>query len=157
RRRAGTAQARRARAAVLRNHRRRLLRASGRHQRLLAARGPARAGDRRPRRRDGIPRRRARSGDPPLPLVRLPLRVRTARGNAHVAQAGGSACRSARAAEHAMTARVIDFPMGDADARRAISEDLDTTLIVEAAAGTGKTTELIKRILQVLKTGRAAM
>src|SRR5262245_65981640 len=45
----------------------------------------------------------------------------------------------------------------DADARRAIAEDLDDTLIVEAAAGTGKTTELVKRILRVLESGRAAM
>jgi ATP-dependent helicase/nuclease subunit A len=58
-----------------------------------------------------------------------------------------------------MSARVLPFPEGspapDADARRAISEDLDTTLIVEAAAGTGKTTELVNRILRVLETGRA--
>src|SRR5204862_5468768 len=45
--------------------------------------------------------------------------------------------------------------MSDAEARRAIQTDLDTTLIVEAAAGTGKTTELVKRILAVLSTGRA--
>jgi len=45
----------------------------------------------------------------------------------------------------------------DAEARRAISEALDDTLIVEAAAGTGKTTELINRILRVLATGRAKM
>ena len=46
---------------------------------------------------------------------------------------------------------------GDADARLAIANDLDDTLIVEAAAGTGKTTELVNRILQVLATGRATM
>src|SRR5207237_6531667 len=45
----------------------------------------------------------------------------------------------------------------DADARDAISHDLDATLVVEAAAGTGKTTELVKRILRVLATGRARM
>src|SRR2546429_8435529 len=45
----------------------------------------------------------------------------------------------------------------DADARQAIKDDLDTTLVVEAAAGTGKTTELVNRILRVLETGRAAM
>src|SRR5438093_5322573 len=45
----------------------------------------------------------------------------------------------------------------DADARRAIAEALDDTLLVEAAAGTGKTTELVKRILRVLATGRATM
>src|SRR5256885_12218496 len=45
----------------------------------------------------------------------------------------------------------------DADARQAIKDDLDDTLIVEAAAGTGKTTELVNRILRVLSTGRATM
>src|SRR5689334_7779764 len=53
---------------------------------------------------------------------------------------------------------VLKFPAkGDQDARRAIVEDLDETLVVEAAAGTGKTTELINRILRVLATGRATM
>jgi ATP-dependent exoDNAse (exonuclease V) beta subunit len=59
-----------------------------------------------------------------------------------------------------MSARIIEFPSGaasDDEARRAIREDLDTTLIVEAAAGTGKTTELVNRILRVLATGRAKM
>src|SRR2546428_3380146 len=45
----------------------------------------------------------------------------------------------------------------DTEARRAIKEDLDVTLVVEAAAGTGKTTELINRSLPVLATGRAKM
>src|SRR6185295_7924446 len=50
-----------------------------------------------------------------------------------------------------------ETPPADADARRAIADDLDDTLIVEAAAGTGKTTELVRRILRVLATGRATM
>jgi ATP-dependent helicase/nuclease subunit A len=45
----------------------------------------------------------------------------------------------------------------DVDARHAISHALDETLVVEAAAGTGKTTELVKRVLRVLATGRATM
>jgi ATP-dependent exoDNAse (exonuclease V) beta subunit len=49
--------------------------------------------------------------------------------------------------------RVVD----DRDARAAIRDHLDTTLVVEAAAGTGKTTELVRRILRVLATGRAEM
>ena len=53
--------------------------------------------------------------------------------------------------------RVLDLPRGDAAARNAIANDLDDTLIVEAAAGTGKTTELVNRILRVLATGRATM
>jgi ATP-dependent exoDNAse (exonuclease V) beta subunit len=39
----------------------------------------------------------------------------------------------------------------DAEARRSIAERLDATLIVEAAAGTGKTTELVGRIVAVLR------
>jgi len=45
----------------------------------------------------------------------------------------------------------------DDEARKAIAEALDETLVVEAAAGTGKTTELVRRILRVLATGRAEM
>src|SRR6266446_3658446 len=45
----------------------------------------------------------------------------------------------------------------DADARRTIAEALDDTLVVEAAAGTGKTTELINRVLRILATRRASM
>ncbi len=53
---------------------------------------------------------------------------------------------------------VLRFPAGsDADARAVIRDALDDTLVVEAAAGTGKTTELVKRILRVLETGRARM
>ena len=39
--------------------------------------------------------------------------------------------------------------------RLLIREGLDETVIVEAAAGTGKTTELVSRILNVLARGRA--
>ena len=45
--------------------------------------------------------------------------------------------------------------LADAAARHAIANALDETLVVEAAAGTGKTTELVKRILRILSTGRA--
>jgi ATP-dependent exoDNAse (exonuclease V) beta subunit len=45
----------------------------------------------------------------------------------------------------------------DAGARRLILDALDSTLVVEAAAGTGKTTELINRMLRMLATGRAKM
>ena len=43
----------------------------------------------------------------------------------------------------------------DGDYRRLIREGLDHTVIVEAAAGTGKTTELVWRILNVVSSGRA--
>ena len=39
--------------------------------------------------------------------------------------------------------------------REQIATALDDTLIVEAAAGTGKTTELVRRIVRVIETGRA--
>lgn len=46
-------------------------------------------------------------------------------------------------------------PLADAAARGQIREDLGTSFIVEAAAGTGKTTEIIKRVVAVLATGVA--
>src|SRR5438876_3140410 len=49
------------------------------------------------------------------------------------------------------------LPHSDAEARAAIRDSLDETLVVEAAAGTGKTTELVNRILRVIETGRAEM
>ena len=45
----------------------------------------------------------------------------------------------------------------DATARETIATALDETLVVEAAAGTGKTTELVKRILRIIATGRATV
>jgi ATP-dependent exoDNAse (exonuclease V) beta subunit len=44
---------------------------------------------------------------------------------------------------------------GDREARDAIAGALDDTLVVEAAAGTGKTTELVTRIVRILASGRA--
>jgi ATP-dependent exoDNAse (exonuclease V) beta subunit len=49
-----------------------------------------------------------------------------------------------------MTPRLAD----QAD-RDQIAAALDDTLLVEAAAGTGKTTELVRRIVRVIETGRA--
>ena len=43
----------------------------------------------------------------------------------------------------------------DKAARETIATALDDTLVVEAAAGTGKTTELVNRIVRVLASGRA--
>jgi ATP-dependent exoDNAse (exonuclease V) beta subunit len=48
-------------------------------------------------------------------------------------------------------------PHADGEARRLIETALDETLVVEAAAGTGKTTELVRRIMRVLATGRASV
>ena len=48
-------------------------------------------------------------------------------------------------------------PLVDAEARRRIREDLDATLIVEAAAGTGKTTTLISRVIEIVRRGRTTL
>ena len=47
--------------------------------------------------------------------------------------------------------------LADSGARDLIANALDDTLVVEAAAGTGKTTELVKRILRILSTGRTTV
>jgi len=46
-------------------------------------------------------------------------------------------------------------PVADAAARQAITADLGTTLLVEAAAGTGKTTCLVARMVALVATGTA--
>lgn len=46
-------------------------------------------------------------------------------------------------------------PLRDQADRDLIRQNLDDTIVVEAAAGTGKTTELVQRVLRVLATGRA--
>jgi ATP-dependent exoDNAse (exonuclease V) beta subunit len=48
-------------------------------------------------------------------------------------------------------------PLADQDQRDLIRADLDETLVVEASAGTGKTTELVHRMIAVLEAGRAAL
>src|SRR5688572_17499489 len=45
--------------------------------------------------------------------------------------------------------------LADQKDRDAIESALDDTLVVEAAAGTGKTTELVRRIIRIIETGRA--
>src|SRR5690242_8204573 len=45
----------------------------------------------------------------------------------------------------------------DAKERDRIANDLGSTLVVEAAAGTGKTTALVERILSLLRTGTATL
>ena len=47
--------------------------------------------------------------------------------------------------------------LADQNARERIRADLDTTLVVEAAAGTGKTTELVGRMVAVLMAGRGRL
>src|SRR5262245_17081939 len=45
----------------------------------------------------------------------------------------------------------------DEQSRNVINDELDATLVVEAAAGTGKTTEMVKRIVRVVAEGRASV
>ena len=45
----------------------------------------------------------------------------------------------------------------DQVARDRIATDLDTTLVVEAAAGTGKTTALVNRIVSIIRAGRTTL
>lgn len=47
--------------------------------------------------------------------------------------------------------------LNDARARSRILNDLDTTLVIEAAAGTGKTTALVSRIVAVIAAGRTTL
>src|ERR1700710_857114 len=48
-------------------------------------------------------------------------------------------------------------PLVDARARKTIETAPDKTLVVEAAAGTGKTTALISRIVAVIRSGTTAL
>lgn len=50
---------------------------------------------------------------------------------------------------------VLELPLPDAQARRRISEDLDTNLLVEAGAGSGKTTALVGRMVALVEGGAA--
>jgi ATP-dependent helicase/nuclease subunit A len=53
-------------------------------------------------------------------------------------------------------ADVVALPLLDQPARDAIRYDLDTNLLVEAGAGSGKTTELVARMVSLLETGTAS-
>ena len=47
--------------------------------------------------------------------------------------------------------------VSDADQRESIRTALDETIVVEAAAGTGKTSELVRRIVAILEGGHAEL
>jgi len=51
----------------------------------------------------------------------------------------------------------VTTPLADQPARDRIREDLETTLVVEAASGTGKTSELVRRMVAALMAGRARL
>jgi ATP-dependent helicase/nuclease subunit A len=48
----------------------------------------------------------------------------------------------------------VDPPAPDQTARDRVRHELETTLLVEAAAGTGKTTSLVGRMVELIATGR---
>jgi ATP-dependent helicase/nuclease subunit A len=48
-------------------------------------------------------------------------------------------------------------PLADEGARQQIRTQLDDTLVVEAAAGTGKTTELVHRMMSLLRQGKTTL
>jgi ATP-dependent helicase/nuclease subunit A len=50
-----------------------------------------------------------------------------------------------------------DLALADREERRRALDDLDTTILVEAAAGSGKTTLLLGRIVSLLRSGRARL
>jgi ATP-dependent exoDNAse (exonuclease V) beta subunit len=56
-----------------------------------------------------------------------------------------------------LSAAKISTVLADQAARNRIRDDLDTTLVVEAAAGTGKTSALIGRILSGIVSGRVSL
>ncbi len=53
--------------------------------------------------------------------------------------------------------KILALPLPDAGARRRIHEDLDANLLVEAGAGSGKTTELVNRMGALVATGTATV
>src|SRR5262249_22072550 len=125
-------------------------------RRLLRARRGADGGRARSRSRGAG---RDRSGPRPgLPAagaagqgvraLRFPSGVRAPRGAAHRRQGSPQPPGSYAPAELAVTA------LADASARDRIRCSLDESMVVEAAAGTGKTSELVARLVEVLAEGR---
>lgn len=52
---------------------------------------------------------------------------------------------------------VYDFPLPDQKARERIAVDLETNLLVEAGAGSGKTTALVGRMVALIESGTATV
>ncbi len=59
--------------------------------------------------------------------------------------------------EQAITPPPAEFIPADSKARCTIVEQLDQTLFVEASAGTGKTTSLVERVVNLVATGTATL
>ena len=86
-----------------------------------------------------------------LRVVRLPRSLWPVRGTTRETQRCAIAWRAPAAAGAAVTLLV------DAKERELIRTALDCSMFVEAAAGTGKTTELLHRIVAVLADGRTTV
>src|SRR4029450_10596560 len=139
--------------------------AAGRHRPLPAEPGGSRARDHQGRDLEGAPA----SGAPGRRMrnLRFPFGVRTHGAEALARQGSRSPGAAVRAARAPMTPRtppslrLIKSPERapatgapeDASDRARIVSDLDRNVIIEAAAGTGKTTELVNRIVAVLGRG----
>src|SRR5437868_1221243 len=48
-------------------------------------------------------------------------------------------------------------PLADQDARERSAGDLDVTMLVEAAAGTGKTTCMVRRMVALIRKGKCTI
>src|SRR4029434_7977074 len=90
------------------------------------------------------------AGRKSLFVLRLPPGVRSEPGAPRTTQITRADRRSDPAERTTMSPALAD----QAD-REQIATALDDTLIVEAAAGTGKTTELVRRIVRVIESGLA--
>jgi ATP-dependent helicase/nuclease subunit A len=81
--------------------------------------------------------------------------------SANVEKPGGTDAHGTRVtdSESGSSAEIIGVQAmpSDQSVRERIRRDLDTTLIIEAAAGTGKTTALIDRIIAVIASGAATL
>src|SRR5947209_5131482 len=86
-------------------------------------------------------------------LVRLQTRLRALRTASQRRQAAPTTQSADAPSRDAMNAAVPS----DQQVRDRIRDDLDTTLIIEAAAGTGKTTALVNRIVSVIESGRGQL
>ncbi|TNF33996.1 MAG: ATP-dependent deoxyribonuclease subunit A, partial [Deltaproteobacteria bacterium] len=90
-------------------------------------------------------------------VVRLRDHLRARRGSADQEEAQARGRAPHRHPGGAVSEAPGRKPLEDAEARRRIKEDLDATLIIEAAAGTGKTTTLISRVVELVRRGRTTL
>ncbi len=97
-----------------------------------------------------------RTGRSRMRLVRLQARVRPLRGASLENQTESAAQVAEKVARDAMTIANQTI-ITDQLVRDRIRDDLDVTLVIEAAAGTGKTTALVNRIVSVIGSGRGEL